>query len=115
MRRKYSKLKWCNLIGKEESQFSLLFEFSLNQKISTGVLLDDFLKRMQLIQEDEKRIVTVEMEMQNIIKKRTEVIYNLYIQGQFEGVCTEEWMNDEVINSLKKSLVSFNWYCLKAN
>lgn len=115
MSRKYSKLKWCNLIGKEESQFSLLFEFSLNQKITSGVLLDDFLKRMQLIQEDDKRIVSVEMEMNNIIKKRTEVIYKLDIQGYFEGECTEEWMIDEVINSLKQSLVSFNWYCLKAN
>lgn len=115
MSRKFSKLKWCNLIGKEESEFSLLFEFSLNQKISAGVLLDDFLKRMQTIQEDDKKIVNIEMEMDSIIKKGTEVIYNLYIKGHFEGHCTEDWMNNEVIKSLNGSLVSFNWYCSKAN
>lgn len=109
MIKKHSKIQWSSLMGEEENEFHVRFQFSLHRKMDYSLLLDEFLKRLQSIKEDGKRIVSIEMEVENIARQDNEVIFDFSINAFFEGECTEEWAHRNIEAALKTSLVPFNW------
>ncbi|OAB26112.1 hypothetical protein PMSD_26530 [Paenibacillus macquariensis subsp. defensor] len=72
------------------------------------MLLDEFQKRLQTIKEDGIRIVTIDMEVENIERKSKEVLFDFIIHTFFEGECSEEWVYQKMEAALKTSLVPFN-------
>ncbi|WP_145949596.1 hypothetical protein [Paenibacillus sp. Y412MC10] len=115
MNRRHSKIQWSSLMGEEELEFNLRFQCSLHKRMDHGLLLDEFLKRLQTIKEEGKRIVTIEMEVDSIERKNSEeVVYDFSIHTFFEGSCTQEWVLQKIEAALQSSLVPFNWMKLTA-
>lgn len=96
-------------MGEEQNEFIIRFKFAIHKRIDPGLLLDEFLKRLQSIREDGKRIVTIEMEIVDITRQEDEVIYEFVINTFFEGDVSETWAHQKVEAALKTSLVPFFW------
>nr|WP_275900758.1 hypothetical protein [Paenibacillus periandrae] len=97
------------MMGEEEIEFNVHFHFSLHKKMDHSLLLDEFLKRLQTIKENGRRIITIEMEVMNIVRDGEEVIYDFDIKLIFEGECSEDWVHKSMETALKESIVPFNW------
>ncbi|CCC86341.1 hypothetical protein PPM_p0191 (plasmid) [Paenibacillus polymyxa M1] len=110
MIRKYSKVQWASLMGEEQNKFLFHFQFSLHKKMDHSLLLDEFLKRLQGIKlQDGRKIVTIEMEVENIVRKGEEVVFDFNIDTFFEGECQEDWALETMEAALRTSIVPFNW------